>query len=122
FVAERQAGPVQADEKRPEVRKHRIRLCAIGGVCERLDPTTVLFLGRGHIAFPAVTKEEYVGDLVRPRLVDQALTHQPTLFRYLLALGIKADQAVLNVSAGNCFEAHGRSSKAIFGKPTLYIR
>src|SRR6185312_4838632 len=94
------------DEERPEVRKNRIRLCAIGGLCKGLDPKTVLLLGSRHIAFPAVTKEKYVGDLVRPRLVDQALAHQCTLFRYLFALGIKADQAILNVSAGDCFEAH----------------
>src|SRR3954447_5607696 len=95
LVAKRQARPVQADEKRSEVRKHHIRLAAIRAVRERLDPTIVLLLGSGHITFPAMTKEEYVGDLVGPRLVDQALAHQCPLFRYLFALGIKADQAIL---------------------------
>src|SRR6266403_3474197 len=122
FVAKRQAGPVQTDEKRTEVRKNRIRLCAIGGACEGLDPKAVLLLGSGHIAFPAVTKEEYVGDLVRPRLVNQALAHQSTLFRYLFALGIKADQAVLNVSAGNCFEAHAVPPNHFYETDAVYIR
>ncbi|MDF0495343.1 hypothetical protein [Bradyrhizobium yuanmingense] len=61
-----------------------------------------------------MTKEEYVGDLIRSRLVDQALTHQCTVFRYLFALGIKADQAILNVSAGDCFEAHAAPPKPFF--------
>jgi hypothetical protein len=33
------------------------------------------------------------------------------VLRYLFAFCIKADQTILNVSAGDCFEAHGRCSK-----------